>query len=104
MMSHKNIFRQERPEWCPHNDCIFLRRVVDLICGGKLPKPVPHGKDFNIYRICIRESSLPVFDLQVNKSDLDWLRWVFDALDGKKTSSLSDPKLLFHRKRGKHDE
>ena len=30
-----------------------------------------------------------VFDLHVNKTDLDWFRWIFDALDGKKTSWLS---------------
>jgi len=33
-----------------------------------------------------------VFDLQVNRSDLDWFRWIFDALDGQKTASLDSPR------------
>ena len=82
------IWKQERPSWCPHTDCIFLRRAMDHLCGGQLPKPEPHDGDVNTQRICIN-AGLPVFDLQVNHSDLDWLRWIFDALDGKATSSLS---------------
>jgi len=81
------IYKQERPKWCPHQDCIHQRRVMDELCGGKLPKPEPHDADFNTYRICIKTDT--VFDLQVNKTDLDWFRWVFDALDGKSSSWLS---------------
>jgi len=83
----KTVYKQERPDWCPHKDCVFVRRVLDSICGGKLPKPEPHNGDFNPYRICIKTDE--VFDLQVNDTDLGWFRWVFDALDGKKTSWLS---------------
>jgi hypothetical protein len=84
-------WKQERPEWCPHTECIFKRRAMDSLCGGELPKPEPHGADFNTHRFCIREpeSTPPIWDLQVNGTDLDWLRWVLDALDGKKTSWLS---------------
>ncbi|HDZ25291.1 hypothetical protein LCGC14_1831940 [marine sediment metagenome] len=86
-MGTTNSFKQERPFWCGHLDCLFLRRVMDSLCGGQLPSPEPHEGDLNTHHICIRTDT--VFDLQVNFSDLDWFRWVFDALDGKKTSGLS---------------
>ena len=88
-------WKQERPTWCKHNDCVFARRTMDSACAGNLPKPVPHAGDMNIYRICIREI-LPnneICDIQMNKTDLGWLRWLFDALDGKKTSWLSEAKV-----------
>jgi len=86
------VYRQERPWWCPHPDCQFKRRVQDHICGGNLPEPVPHEGDLNKYRICLNHVlAFPeVFDLQVNDSDLDWFRWIFNALDGKATSWLKD--------------
>ena len=64
---------------------------MEHLCGGDLPKPEPHGGDFNNHRICINAGD-PVFDLQVNDTDLDWFRWIFDALDGKATSWLSTRK------------
>jgi hypothetical protein len=87
-------FRQGRPDWCPHKDCIFKRISQDLVCGGRLPKPQPHdpgGPPANYYHFCLRDG-LPgddIFDLQVNDNDLQMFRWIFDALDGKKTSWLS---------------
>ena len=88
----KGIWEQKRPSWCPHASCCFLRRVQDGACGGELPVPEPHHHDLNTHRLCIRfEDDGNVVDMQVNTSDLDWLRWVFDALDGKKTSWLSQP-------------
>ena len=75
-------WKQEQPTWCPHQDCIFKRRVMDSICGGHLPQLDPHDRDFNAYRVCLC-GVLPnnaIFDLKVNPSDLDWFRWVFDAL------------------------
>jgi hypothetical protein len=77
-------WKQERPEWCPHQDCIFQRRAMDSLCGGKLPEPVEHDGDFNTHRLCIN-GAMPndeVFDLQVNKGDLFWFRFIFEALDG----------------------
>jgi hypothetical protein len=87
-------YKQEKPAWCKHEDCVFQRRVLDNLCGGKLPTPERHETDFNFYRICIRTNvgEPNVFDLQVNNTDLDWFRWIFDALDGKKTSWLSRKK------------
>ena len=62
-----------------------------MICGGNLPIPEPHGKDFNTFRLCYKD--LPkegeILDFQVNKTDLEWFRYIFDALDEKKTSWLS---------------
>lgn len=86
-MGETDQYKQERPSWCPHGDCGFLRRIQDSFCGGKLPSPEPHGGDMNTHRLCINAEG--VFDLQVNASDLDWFRWVFDAIDGKRTSWLS---------------
>ena len=80
-------WKQERPAWCPHTDCRFLRRSQDALCGGELPQPVPHDADENTHRLCIRTDD--VFDLQVNATDLGYFRWILDALDGKKTSWLS---------------
>lgn len=81
-------WKQERPEWCKFNDCIFLRRAMDSMCGGRLPQPIPHSDDVNTHRFCIvADGDLTYY--QVNESDLEWLRWIFDALDGKKTSWLS---------------
>jgi len=33
--------------------------------------------------------------LQLNFDDLAWFRWVFDAIDGQKTSRLSDEVRVF---------
>lgn len=88
-------YRQERPTWCPHADCVFRRRAADAICGGELPKPEPHDGDMNTHRFCVNGPQDPeaprsaIFDLQVNAGDLDWFRWILDALDGKETSWLS---------------
>lgn len=87
-------WEQERPEWCPHLDCLFRRRAMDSICGGELPEPEPHGADENTHRFCLNcyDHSGDVFDLQVNAGDLGWFRWIFDALDGLETSWLSRPR------------
>lgn len=78
------VWRQERPTWCPIPACLFKRRVEDAICGGELPNPLPHDSDMNTHRLCLPQAD--IMDLQVNRSDLNWFRWVYDALDGKSTS------------------
>lgn len=87
-------WKQERPGWCPHKDCQFKRRVMDDLCGGHLPAPERHDEDFNHHRLCLNgaDSNGGVFDLQVNNTDLFWLRWTFDALDGKQTVHMSSNK------------
>ncbi len=85
-------WNQERPSWCPNETCIFKRRAMDSICGGELPEPVEHSGDYNNFRFCLNDdfvADVPVLPITVNKSDLGWFRWIFDALDGKKTSWLS---------------
>ena len=64
---------------------------MDSICGGRLPEPVSHDGDFNTHRLCINgvDSSGGVVPIQLNETDLEWFRWIFDALDGKKSSWLS---------------
>ena len=81
----------DRPGWCPHKDCRILRNMMNMACGGQLPKPEEHDGGSNTHRFCMdtRETGHGIFDLQVNDTDLDMLRWIFDALDGKKTSWLS---------------
>jgi len=87
-------YKQERPNWCPHKDCIFKRRAIDDICGGDLPKEqcgITSDGHQNNHRFCLNHV-LPkneIFDLQVNDNDLQWFRWIFDSLDGKETSWLS---------------
>ncbi len=82
-------WKQERPTWCLHQDCQFLRRAMDGMCGGKLEIPMEHEGGFNTHRFCIRCTDNSLQDYQVNDNDLQWFRWIFDALDGKKTSWLS---------------
>jgi hypothetical protein len=68
------------------------------LCGGVLSKPVPHDGGINTHRLCIHfHDDASTIDLQVNESDMEWLRWIVDALDGRTTSWLS-------RGRDKDDE
>lgn len=89
---HK-IRRQERPSWCPKLDCLFKRRVMDSICGGELPEPILHAGDLNTFRICLNDdevADVPVLPILINKGDLNWFRWVLDALDGRHTDFGDD--------------
>lgn len=76
------IWHQERPSWCPHQDCNFAYRVQDAACGGVLPKPTPHDGDSNTMRFCLNGAADNggVFDLQVNKTDLWWFSRTFKAM------------------------
>lgn len=62
---------EDRPDWCPHPECLFLMNSQDMVCTGKLPEQTPHDNDFNTHRICFdtRETHKEVFDLQINKTD-----------------------------------
>ena len=75
----KKVWKQERPEWCPHSNCLFAFRVTDAMCGGKLPEPEPHDRDFNTHRFCLNGASDSggVFDLQINKTDIWWFKKLF---------------------------
>lgn len=72
----------ERPDWCPHDSCIFQVQSQGKMCRGKLPSPEPHDNDFNTHRLCIdtRETGHGIFDLQVNKTDLWNLNRIIQSL------------------------
>lgn len=83
-------WKQERPSWCPHTDCLFRFRVMDDMCGGRLPAPEPHDSDENTMRLCLNGADKDggVFDLQVNRSDLWWLRKMFDEMEAEREGWL----------------
>jgi len=67
------------------------------MCCGALPTPTDHGESMavNTNRLCINPEGTVegntkpgshVFDLMLNGSDADELRWMLDAIDGKSTS------------------
>jgi hypothetical protein len=75
---------------------------MDSICGGALPAGQANAKETDAFgevhendvRVCFNETHQPPpnhkpLDFKMNPSDLDWIRFVFDALDGKETSWLS---------------
>lgn len=83
MLSMKKVWKQETPDWCPHRDCLFLRRAMDNICCGRLPKPEPHDAGFNTHRFCLVGVLPPtdeIFDLQVNRADIGWFEFIFQAI------------------------
>jgi len=78
----EQVFIQQRPAWCPHQTCQFKRRVTDTMCAGRLPKRESHDGDHNTHRLCLNgaSDSGAVFDLQINKTDVYWFRWLFEAI------------------------
>jgi hypothetical protein len=70
------------PDWCPHKDCKFIRQMQNAMCVGELPKPEPHGNDFNTHRLCLdtRETGHGIFDLQINHTDIYNLKLLFRNL------------------------
>ena len=74
-------WKQERPDWCPHLDCVFVQRFQDALCG-RLPHPEPHGPGFNDSRFCMRQQPEggEVIDWQINEGDVCHFRRMFDAL------------------------
>lgn len=82
--------RQERPSWCPHiKRCIFIRSSEGLMCGGLLPEPTEHNGGINTYHFCLNSDYGSCYE--VNDTDLERFRWIFDGLDEKRTSWLSAP-------------
>ena len=92
-LSKVGTHTQERPDWCPHRDCLFIRCAQGLFCGGELPNPTTHTVNgytgINTHQFCMIEG--PTSCYEVNSNDLSWFRWVFDGLDGKVTSWISAP-------------
>jgi len=82
-------FQQTKPSWCPMKECGFIRITQDSVCCGVLSKPEPHDEAYNTHRICFFDGIHPPQPFMVNETDLEYFRWIFDAIDGKKTSWLS---------------
>lgn len=72
-------WKNERPGFCPHPDCTFKMRAQDRICIGALQAREEHDDDYNTHRLCI-DAGGPVFDLQVNRSDVYHFRRLFNAI------------------------
>lgn len=72
------VWKQERPEWCPHRDCGFVFRVQDAACTGRLPVPEVHENYFNTHRLCLRNQveSEMLAELHWNRTDA----WSFGRL------------------------
>jgi hypothetical protein len=95
------VWKNERPAWCPHLDCQFRLKAQDAMCAGHLPAPAEHDGDFNTGRLCLNGAADNggVFDLQVNKSDLYHFRRLFKALEAAPppaeggTSPSSNPEV-----------
>lgn len=85
-------WKQERPKWCQHTECLFKRRVMDAACVGHLPKPVQHGADFNTHRVCLNGAADNggVFDLQINDTDIWWCGWLFESIKKSGKGDIMD--------------
>jgi hypothetical protein len=68
MLKNDNI---KLPDWCKHTDCNCKASCQNLMCVGKLPKPIPHDKNLNTHRLCFdtRGTGHGIIDLQVNWTD-----------------------------------
>ena len=73
-----------RPGWCPFSDCDCAHSSADAICGGKLSVSEQHAGGENNMRLCIKQcDASEVTSFMVNDEDLDWVRRVFDGMQGK---------------------
>ena len=73
-------WKQERPTWCPEQECIFKRRAMDSICGGHLPAARPHNGDANTFNLCLRVDGR-TDRYEMNKTDFWWLRYIMDGVE-----------------------
>jgi hypothetical protein len=63
-------WKQERPSWCPHPDCRFLRRSQDVICSGHMSSPRLHEGVENTHRLCQRaDDGAWLHTVELNKGD-----------------------------------
>ncbi len=83
MSKESTTVQNERPEWCPHADCVFIAvKALHAMCGGRLVTPEPHDGVMNTHRFCIDtcETGHGVFDLQVNRGDIWWFQELLKLL------------------------
>ena len=74
-------WKQEKPEWCPHQDCGFCARGQDSICIGKLPKSLDHDGVANTHRLCMRgaaDDGLWLHEVEWNRGDAWNFRRIID--------------------------
>ena len=70
-----------RPEWCPHQSCKPIHLSANCICGGQLPEPLPHERDNNTMRLCLKQfDSDDATVFEINHSDILWIERVLYAL------------------------
>jgi hypothetical protein len=76
----------QRPEWCPHQNCQYRLQTQDAACVGELPVPDPHGPDFNTHRLCLRgaeDDGQWAFSMTINGSDAWNLGRLLQVVRGK---------------------
>ena len=84
-------WKQERPEWCSQEKCQFLRRVMDDACIGKLDTPEDHEGIDNTHGWCMAGVVEDhILHLETNITDIEYMRWLFDAVDDGHSSWLSN--------------
>lgn len=73
---------KNKPDWCPHSSCVFIRNTQDMMCCGKLPEPEKHDGDFNTHRFCLNLSEFnePPFELKINRTDAHLFKKMFEAV------------------------
>ncbi len=65
-------WKQERPMWCPHTECVFGIRSQDSLCVGRLPIPADHDGVENTHRFCQRgapDDGAWLHSLEFNRGD-----------------------------------
>jgi hypothetical protein len=82
------VWKQQRPDWCPHQDCAYRASSQGCICIGELPEPTPHLNSFNTHRLCIAQSCPGddewLFKLEINSGDANGIARVLGRVFGFK--------------------
>lgn len=82
----------DRPNWCPHKDCIFKCHSQMMVCVGVLAEPSPHDGDINTHRFCLhgdKDDGEWTFDLKVNKSDVWNITRILNCIAGSNKETMS---------------
>lgn len=87
------VWKQQRPDWCPHPDCAYRASSQGCLCVGELPEPTPHYGDFNTHRLCIAQSCPGddewLFKLEINSGDANGIARVLGRVFGFKPVALA---------------
>lgn len=73
---------KDKPFWCAHIDCNFIKNTQDKLCCGRLSTPEQHDTDYNTHRLCLDIGELEhvIVDLAVNNTDVYWLMTTLQAI------------------------